>query len=150
MRVSAWSVSTTVAETFSRCNILPDQPYRGKLSANQTRAMIDIACLPPSVNQAAIYQNGLPQMGMQPASDALTKFGMSLGDQMAVVPGRILDPPRVAYAKSELQIRDSAWNLRDVQFYKGAKIGPSVAIVMSERRGDFDNPQDQELVRVRW
>ena len=89
-------------------------------------------------------------MGMQPASDALTKFGMSLGDQMAVVPGRILDPPRVAYAKSELQIRDSAWNLRDVQFYKGAKIGPSVAIVMSERRGDFDNPQDQELVRVRW
>jgi eukaryotic translation initiation factor 2C len=129
---------------------LPNQPYRGKLSANQTRAMIDIACLAPSINQAEIYRNGLPQMGIQPVSDALTRFGISLGTQMAVVPGRILDPPKVAYADRQLQIKDSAWNLRDVQFRKGAKIGPCVAVVMNERRGDFDNPEDQELARVRW
>lgn len=112
--------------------------------------MIDIACLPPSINQAEIYRNGLPQMGVQPASDALAQFGISLGNQMAVVPARILDPPKVAYAKNkELQIRDSAWNLRDVQFRKGAKIGPSVAVVIGGGRGDFDDPQDPDLARVR-
>jgi len=112
--------------------------------------MIDIACLPPKVNQAEIYRNGLPRMGVQPASEALTQFGISLGTQMAVVPGRILDPPKVAYARNkELQIRDSAWNLRDVQFRKGGKLGPSVAVAFNERRGDFDDPQDQDLVRVR-
>jgi eukaryotic translation initiation factor 2C len=112
--------------------------------------MIDIACLPPSTNQAEIYRNGLPQMGVQPASGALNQFGISLGAQMAVVPARILDPPKVAYARNkELQIRDSAWNLRDVQFRNGAKIGPSIAIAVSERRGDFDDPQDRDLAQVR-
>lgn len=111
--------------------------------------MIDIACLPPTVNQSEIYRNGLTQMGISPASDALNNFGISLGNQMAVVPGRILNPPKVLYAQGkEMMIRDSAWNLRDVRFHKGARIGNCFAIAINERRGDFESGADPDFVKV--
>lgn len=113
--------------------------------------MIDIACLPPSISQSEIYRNGLPKMGISPASDALQNFGISLGDQMAVVPGRILSPPKVAYAAGkEMVIRDSAWNLRDVRFHKAARIGNCVAVAINERPGDFSDAGNAEFKKVRY
>lgn len=111
--------------------------------------MIDIACLPPAVNQAEIYRNGLEQMGVSPASEALKNFGISLGTQMTVVPGRILNPPKVAYGKGkEMMVYNSAWNLRDVHFHRPAAIGNCLAVVINERRGDFEDVGDPEFKQV--
>lgn len=112
--------------------------------------MLDVACRSPAVNQADIYRNGLSKMGISPLSPNLTNFGMSLGDQMAVVPGRILNPPKVAYAQGkEVEIRDSAWNLRGLRFHRGARLGNCLAIAISEGRFDFQSAQDPEFAKVR-
>lgn len=132
-----------------RCEILPNQPFRGKLSANQTRSMIDIACLPPAINQADIYRNGLSNMGISPASDALNEFGISLGNQMAVVPGRILDSPKIAYLGKVLETRDSAWNLRDQKFVKAVPLKNCLALAINERPGDFQGAGDPDFENVR-
>jgi hypothetical protein len=112
--------------------------------------MINFACLSPAINQADIYRNGLTNMGIAPPSDVLTEFGISLGTEMAVVPGRILDAPKIAYLGKTMEVRDSAWNLRDVKFQKAAAIGPSVAIAISERPGDFQSADDPDFAGVRF
>ncbi|KAG6380186.1 PAZ domain-containing protein [Boletus reticuloceps] len=40
------------------CEILPDQPFRGKLTDENAAAMITIACQPPNVNGEAIVNQG--------------------------------------------------------------------------------------------
>lgn len=111
--------------------------------------MIDIACLPPAVNQADIYRNGLSNMGLSPASDALNEFGISLGNQMAVVPGRILDSPKIAYLGKVLETRDSAWNLRDQKFVKAVPLKNCLALAINERQGDFQGAGDPDFENVR-
>lgn len=113
--------------------------------------MLDVACRSPAINQADIYRNGLPKMGISPLSPNLSNFGMSLGDQMAVVPGRILNPPKVAYAQGkEVEIRDSAWNLRQLRFFRGARLGNCLAIAINDGgRSDFTAAADPEFAKVR-
>lgn len=111
--------------------------------------MLNIACRPPSVNQADIYRNGLTNMGVSPLSPNLVNFGIALGDQMAVVPARILNPPKIAYAGNKIMdVRDSAWNLRDLRFFKGARIQNCLALTLSESGRDFQGSSDPAFLEV--
>lgn len=68
---------------------------------------------------------------------------------MAVVPARILNPPRIAYGSNKIMdVRDSAWNLRDTKFIKGAKIGNCMALALSESGRDFQGPTDPAFLEV--
>ena len=71
------------------CEILPNQPFRGKLLDDQTAKMITVAAKPPNVNGAAIIGPGLNHLGYR-GTDLMKQFGVSIGQEMAVVPGRIL------------------------------------------------------------
>lgn len=75
------------------CDILENQPFKGKLSDENTAAMITAAAKPPNVNASAIVGRGLDELGFRAGADPLGAFGVSIGTEMTVVPGRILPPP---------------------------------------------------------
>lgn len=132
------------------CEILPDQPYRGKLTDDHTASMITVACQPPNVNGEAIINQGLNHLGLKVAGPELQSFGVSIGPDMAVVPGRILPKPGIKYLTSPASIDDKAsWNLRGVKFAVGARLEKWVVLVIKDGvRGEFDGSSDPELREV--
>jgi eukaryotic translation initiation factor 2C len=136
------------------CTILPGQPFRGKLFDEQTGEMIKVSAKPPNVNANAITAGGLRELGFMRgpnASPVLDVFGVSIGNEMAVVPARILAPPRIRYGKGEQTVDDRAsWNLRNVVFAECAKLGPWTVLVIKDgnRYEEFSDAQDPELRNV--
>ncbi len=133
------------------CSILPGQPFRGRLLDEQTGEMIKVAAKTPNVNANAITVSGLRELGFLRGSNVspiLDVFGVTIGNEMAVVPGRILTPPRIRYGKGEQSVDDRAsWNLRNVVFAEGSKLGAWTVLVIKDgnRREEFGDAQDPEL-----
>jgi len=130
------------------CEILPDQPFRGKLTDEHTANMITVACQPPNVNGNAIVTKGLDELGFLHPGPALTSFGVSIGPHMAVVPGRILPKPGLKYANNKSASIDerASWNLRDIRFAVGARLDKWAVLLISDGgRDEFRGPQDPAL-----
>ena len=135
------------------CTILPGQAFRGRLPDDQTGEMIRVSARPPNVNASAITVAGLRELGFirgPTLSPVLDVFGVSIGNDMAVVPARILTPPRIRYGKGEQNVDDRAsWNLRNVVFAEGAKLGLwTVLVIKDGNRDEFSDAQDPELRSV--
>lgn len=134
------------------CDILPNQPFRGKLTDEHTAEMIKYAAKPPNINAIAITTRGLDELGFRPnASPQMNAFGISVGNQMAVVPARILPSPRLQYGTGSPSVDERAsWNLRDVRFTKGARLENWAVLVIRDGNDsvEFSNPKDQEFVAV--
>ena len=136
------------------CSIIPGQPFRGRLLDEQTSEMIKVAAKTPNVNAHAITVSGLHELGFihgPNVSPLLDIFGIAIGNEMAVVPARILTPPRIRYGKGEQSVDDRAsWNLRNVVFAEGSKLGPWTVLVIKDgnRREEFGDAQDLELRNV--
>ncbi|CAA7266206.1 unnamed protein product [Cyclocybe aegerita] len=131
------------------CEILPNQPFRGKLTDEHTANMITVAAKPPNINAASIAGSGLDQLGFRPnASPQLNAFGVSIGNQMTVVPGRILPPPGIKYGQGTPSVDEKAsWNLRNVKFAKGARLEKWAVLVILDgnSRDEFSSPTDPGL-----
>ncbi|TFK31811.1 argonaute-like protein [Crucibulum laeve] len=133
------------------CEILPNQPFRGKLTDEHTAAMITAAAKPPNINANAIVGPGLKELGFRDTAAPLGAFGVSIGNEMTVVPGRVLPAPRIAYGKGTPQVDERAsWNLRAVQFAKGGRLENWAVLVIQDgnNRDEFGGPQDPELRQV--
>ncbi|KAG8719693.1 hypothetical protein FRC08_002225, partial [Ceratobasidium sp. 394] len=105
------------------CTILPNQHFRGKLSDENTAAMIRIACQPPNVNAQSITGDGLNLLGLAGGNSPLPQMGLRVGSQMATVPGRILPAPSVHYRdRASPRVNNAGWNMRDVKFALGARL----------------------------
>lgn len=133
------------------CQILPGQPFRGKLSDEHTAQMILHACKPPNVNARSIVGPGLTSLGFKDDADPLPGFGIKIGHQMAVVPGRLLKAPKVMYSRGPQQIDEerAAWNLRSARFAKGMTIDQAqfaVLIIKDGGRSEFQNTTDPDLL----
>ena len=130
------------------CVILEIQPFRGKLLEEHTAEMIKVACRPPNVNATTITQRGLRELGYFNEQDPLRAFGISIGNEMAVVPGRILPPPNIRYGQGAPRVDDRAgWNLRDVKFAVGGRLDKWVVLLIRDgnHRHEFQGPQDPML-----
>ncbi|KAG6330100.1 hypothetical protein ID866_8990 [Astraeus odoratus] len=104
------------------CEILPDQPFRGKLTDEQTTAMIGVA-----------------------------SFGIKIGSEMAVVPGRILPRPGIKYRQGSPFINEKAsWNLKDVKFASSSTLKTMAVLIILDGKSDdqFSGRNDQTLHRV--
>jgi len=134
------------------CEILPNQPFRGKLTDEHTANMITAAAKPPNVNATSIIGPGLNELGFRPnASPQLNAFGISIGNEMTVVPGRILVPPGIKYGQGEPRVDDRAsWNLRNVKFAKGAKLDQWAVLIIQDGhpRDEFGSTDDPELLQT--
>jgi eukaryotic translation initiation factor 2C len=130
------------------CKILPNQPFRGKLTDEHTAAMITVAAKPPNVNAMSIVDRGLDELGFKSGSAQLSAFGISVGNEMTVVPGHILTPPGIRYGQGTPSVDERAsWNLRNVKFSKGARLENWAVLVIldSNTRDEFSKPDDPEL-----
>jgi hypothetical protein len=133
------------------CEILPDQPFRGKLTDEHTATMITVACQPPNANGNAIMNNGLRELGFVNPGPTLASFGVSIGPNMAVVPGRILPRPGLKYANNVSPAVDdrASWNLRNIRFATGARLEKWAVLLIGDRgRDEFQGPQDPALRTV--
>ena len=134
------------------CEILPNQPYKGKLTDDHTASMITFAAKPPNINALAISTKGLDELGFRPnISPQLGAFSVTVGNNMAVVPARILPPPRVQYGQGAPTVDEKAsWNLRNVKFAKGGRLGDWGVLVIRDGndRVEFSRPDDPEFVAV--
>ncbi|KAI0926953.1 hypothetical protein AcV5_007614 [Taiwanofungus camphoratus] len=133
------------------CEILPGQVYRGRLDGGATAAMIKYASKPPAVNADAIVNQGFHDLGFLPGAPTgpLDSFGLSVKQDMAVVPGRILPPPTPAYkAGKRINTKSGSWNILDVEFQSGGDMTNwAVLLVQDGRKGGFVGAQDPELVK---
>ena len=130
------------------CEILPDQPFRGKLTDEHTAAMITVAAKPPNINAMSIVNHGLGELGFRGGSEQFNTFGIAVGSEMTVVPGRILSPPGIKYGQGTPSVDERAsWNLRNVKFTKGARLENWAVLVILDgnNRDEFSNPNDPEL-----
>jgi eukaryotic translation initiation factor 2C len=136
------------------CTILPDQAFKGKLLDEQTARMIKVAANPPNINAQAIMNNGLNSLGFKPGpsiSPALNAFGVQIGTEMAVVPGRILSPPAIRYGRGNPAVDERAsWNLRGVTFAQGARLEKWGVLLIKDGndREEFYDINDPELRQV--
>lgn len=130
------------------CQILPGQPFRGKLTDEHTAQMILHACKPPNVNARTIVGPGHDLLGFAADAAPLPGFGIKINGQMAVVPGRILAPPRVMYSQRAQDVDDRAgWNLRGVKFSRGAVLDKWAVLLVRDgnQRAEFGGLDDPEL-----
>ncbi|CAL1702590.1 unnamed protein product [Somion occarium] len=131
------------------CEIPPNQAFHGLLSDKATAEMIKIACNIPAYNADAIVNQGFPQLGLDPNAPAgpLQGFGISVSNDMTVVPARILDAPRVAYKSGQPNVRDASWNILDVKFQRGGNMTNwAVLLVQQGYREEFAGPTDPRLL----
>ncbi|KAF9036354.1 hypothetical protein BJ165DRAFT_1409108 [Panaeolus papilionaceus] len=133
------------------CTILPNQPFRGKLTDEHTAQMIRAAAKSPNVNASSIETKGLDCLGFRPGASAqLQAFGIAIKNEMTVVPARILDTPKVQYRTSITSVDGRAsWNLQNVKFKKGATINNmAVVLIKDNNRDEFSSATDPELIET--
>ncbi|CAL1709613.1 unnamed protein product [Somion occarium] len=130
------------------CEIIEKQPFKGKLLDEHTAQMILVACQPPNINAQAIVGRGLDELGFRQDADPLGAFGISIGNEMAIVPGRILPSPNIRYAQGAPRVDERAsWNLRDVKFAIGARLSNWAVLIIQDgnTRDEFSGSTDPEL-----
>jgi eukaryotic translation initiation factor 2C len=132
------------------CEILPDQPYRGKLTDEHTAEMIKVAARPPNINAGLIVDEGLKSLGFKQNAGPLNAFGISIDQEMAVVPGRLLPAPGVNYGQGKPSVDDKAsWNLRAVKFAVPGTLSQwGVLVIQDGGRDEFQGVGDPELQRT--
>lgn len=132
------------------CDILPDQPFRGKLTDEHTAEMIKVAAKPPNINAGLIMDEGLKSLGFKQNAGPLNAFGVSIGPEMAVVPGRLLPAPGINYLQGRPSVDDKAsWNLRAVKFAHGGTLSQwAVLMIQDGGRDEFQGVNDPELRRT--
>ncbi|KIJ59485.1 hypothetical protein HYDPIDRAFT_118463 [Hydnomerulius pinastri MD-312] len=129
------------------CEILPGQPFRGKLNDKETSQMIRYACNPPAVNARTIVNQGLPTLGLTVPNQTLQNFGLTVSSEMAKIPGRELPPPRLSYkAGKPPTVNNGSWNILDVKFHHGGVVKSWWILVVNEGDRMFSGPNDQRLV----
>lgn len=89
------------------CEILPGQPFMGKLELRITSEMIKVACQSPDINAKLLEDEGPERLGFK--SKALQKFNISIDPLLTVCPARILKPPVIEYAGPTVQPTTGDW-----------------------------------------
>ncbi|CAG8516305.1 10444_t:CDS:10 [Funneliformis caledonium] len=107
------------------CEIIKGQRYIRKLNGKQTADMIKFTCQPPHIRANKIKQ-GFELLNYR-NNEYLQNFGMNIGNEMIVVPARVLPVPNLQYHPSsreaDFQPREGVWNLRDKKVATGATLG---------------------------
>jgi eukaryotic translation initiation factor 2C len=127
------------------CDIEPGNAYRGKLTDKETAQMIRYACNPPKINADAIVGRGFPSLGFAPVAAPTNAFGISLESEMAVVPGREFNAPRLTYRAGNAKVQNGSWNILDVKFHRGGTVSSWWVLVVRDGRDILKGPNDPNL-----
>ncbi|KAJ6632516.1 Piwi-domain-containing protein [Mycena sp. CBHHK59/15] len=138
----------TIHVPVELCEIEAGQAYRGKLSDFETAQMIKFACNPPRVNADAITTEGFTKLGLSPVQTPVNGFNVSIDTEMAVIPGRELNPPRLTYSRGNANVRNGSWNIMDVKFHRGAAVSSWWVLVVRDGREILQGKGDPQLMNL--
>ncbi|EJD00490.1 Piwi-domain-containing protein [Fomitiporia mediterranea MF3/22] len=131
------------------CEIEAGQSYNAALSAWQTKQMIKAACKPPYTNAQAISQQGLNILGLRKRASPIPGFGIEISTEFAVVPGRVLSPPKVLYQSGRPKVANGSWNIVGAEFSRPANFTRFAVLVLSDGlEEDFTRASDSALEGV--
>ena len=118
------------------CNIVQGQRKQGRLTANQTRKMIRHTALPAPQRQQEIAK--LINSAEFDQDPYCRDFGIKVGNQMASIKGRVLDPPLLNYGPANKPCtekpRDGAWNMQNKPMYTPKELNEWAVI-------SYENPR---------
>lgn len=103
------------------CIVQNHQSYDKKLSPDATAAMIRKAVRPAPENARTIVTNGIGLL-KQNSEKVLNGFGIRVNPSMITVNARVLAGVNPLYKGVIQQPRDGSWNVKSIQFSKGAKL----------------------------
>lgn len=111
--------------------------------------MLNLACQNPQTNSQLIRGEGFSHLAIAESSrhSAMQSFGITIDQNMTVIPARILPPPTVTYREGRVSINDASWNLRDVKFHRGAAMGRFAVFLIQEAdiQPRFSGEKDPDL-----
>ena len=113
--------------------------------------MIKVAARPPNVNAGLIVDEGLKNLGFKQSAGPLNAFGIGIGQEMAVVPGRLLPAPGIHYGQGKPKVDEKAsWNPRAVKFAVGGRLADWAVIIINDGNPDseFQGVNDPELKKT--
>lgn len=124
------------------CEIEKGNVYRDKLSDTETAEMIKYACNPPRINAENIVDKGFPSLGYNPPKSVLAGFGVTVDNQLLVVPGRELLAPRLSYKAGQARVQNGSWNILDIKFQRGATVANWWVLVVRDGKSLVRGPED--------
>ena len=127
------------------CDIEPGSAYRGKLTDKETAQMIRYACNPPKVNAEAIVGRGFHLLGLDPVATPTNGFGISLDTEMAVIPGREFNAPRLTYRAGNAKVQNGSWNILDVKFHRASTVSSWWVLAVRDGKDILKGPNDPNL-----
>ena len=96
------------------CTISRGQHRKGKLTADQTSAMIRSAAKPADKRMRSIED--IAKIELQPTA-LLNYYGIKIDPRMYETEGRVLNAPQLTYKNKEVAPREGSWDLRGVKFH---------------------------------
>ncbi len=124
------------------CEIEDGNVYRDKLNDKETAEMIKHACNKPMVNAENIVNKGFPSLGLSPLMSPVTGFGISVDNEMLVVPGRELPAPGLSYSSGRAKPERASWNILDVKFQRCATVTSWWVLYVADGRNLVKQPDD--------
>ncbi|KAK7517215.1 ribonuclease H-like domain-containing protein [Phyllosticta citriasiana] len=134
--------------------ILPYQPYRAKLTPDQTTSMINQACKKPFAKVPEILNDGLGSIGMR-VSTVYGQSSLRIDPHMLIVPSRQVPEPRLTFIDSGSQtttsdVHQGKWTLaRGAKFFNTTTgVGGGLHyIFVDELRRDIsrNEPQPEDI-----
>ena len=107
--------------------------FRGGMSNDQTKEMLDFACKLPVYNRRFLEHSGFGMLGIntRPGRDRANEFGISVETSLLRVPARFLAPPALRYRNNAAPrgFKEASWNLQGVQFHAPSTTLRQVIIV---------------------
>ncbi|KAG0012896.1 Eukaryotic translation initiation factor 2C [Podila clonocystis] len=117
------------------CVITPGQKYTKKLDPNQTAEMIKGTCMRPQ-QRADKIMNNIATLKFE-SNEYMKAFNLEVDKEMAVIPARVLQPPKIQYANyATCNPSFGGWKLsQSHKMYTGSKLESwGVLVYESEQR----------------
>ncbi|KAG0297373.1 eukaryotic translation initiation factor 2C, 2 [Linnemannia gamsii] len=128
------------------CYFESGQSYKKKLNDEQVAAMLRAASMKPEPRIQKIKQS-IQTLDFK-NNPFLAAFGMSISDRMSDVPARVLQAPRIEFARGVKAVpRQGTWELNASQQYLGTATLHSWGLLVFENEGRLQRYKVESFVR---
>ncbi|CAG8728615.1 11106_t:CDS:2, partial [Dentiscutata heterogama] len=114
------------------CEILNSQRYEKSLSDKTKADMIRKTAMPPQGRFRQI-EEGIHHIFDYKNDENLKDFGIEIDPKMMVIEGRVLDTPKVRYARDEFVPQNGRWNLINKIFVRTRTLVNWSILVLDQR-----------------
>ncbi|CAG8734231.1 1557_t:CDS:2, partial [Ambispora leptoticha] len=124
-------VKKTIHFPLEVCEVLPGQVFKKDLTDVGKADMIKITATKP-LDRFKKIEDGIDKYLQFNNNNDLQAVGIQISREMAVVEGRSLASPKLAYPKSEVEPMNGRWSIRNLKFPRCQSLSNWIIIVLAE------------------